>query len=119
MTRSEHQPSRADRLRVVAWPIIATLVVAIFALLRMWQLAIPVPEGTMCAAIEPAPPGCAGDARILPAAIWSGIVIFVTALTVGLALSGRVARQAIWGGVAVTGVLALFGLRDVEHLPGL
>lgn len=119
MTHHQTPPSRADRLRIVAWPVIAALVVTFFALLRIWQLAIPVPDGVACAAVDPAPPGCAGDARIMPAIIWSGIVIAGAVTTAVLAFSGRVARQVIWAGVAITGVLALFGLRDVEHLPSL
>ncbi|WP_166864328.1 hypothetical protein [Salinibacterium sp. ZJ70] len=119
MTTSAAVPSRADRLRVVAWPAIATLVIALFAFLRMWQLAIPVPEGTVCAAVMPPPAGCAGDARIMPATVWSAIVGVASIVTIGLALSGRATRQVVWIGVALTGALALFGLRDVEHLPGM
>lgn len=120
MSRTADRADRgADRLRLVAWPLLATAVVALFGILRMWQLAIPLPEGTVCIAVVPAPAGCAGDARLAPAALWSALVGIAAAVTAGLALSGRAAKAVVWLGVAATGALALFGIRIVEYTPGL
>ena len=113
---SEHRGTLADRARHAAWPLLSIAVIVAFALLRMWNLAIPVGPNEVCAAIHPPTPGCAGDARLAPAALWSGLTLVAATVTMAAALSGRFAKQISWVGVALTGAIALFGIRDVEFV---
>lgn len=81
--------------------------IAVLGLISMWTVALPVtPENMMCAAIYPPPAGCAGTARILPAAVWSALLVIATLVTLVLA------RRTWWGavvGVTITGVVAFLG----------
>ena len=114
---SAKRPSTlADRARYAAWPLVSIAVIVAFALLRMGNLAIPVWPNEVCPTIYPPTPGCAGDTRLAPAALWCGITLLAAAATVTGALSGRFTKQLSWVGVAVTGAIALFGIRQVEFV---
>ncbi|GEM_PF-1804933 len=82
--------------------------IAVVALVMMWGLALPVttPPGSVCLAIYPPPAGCAGDARVLPAAVWSALVTAAAAGAFGLGRRGWWAGAA---GVAITAIVAVAG----------
>ncbi len=83
---------------------VASLAIAAAALFWIWTLAIPLPPETMCTAIYPAPAGCAGTARLLPATVWS---ILVIAATIG---AFTLHRRSWWGAAGWVVLTALIGI---------
>lgn len=70
----------------------------------MWSIALPVtPPDVMCITIYPPAVGCAGDARILPAIVWSILAAASAALTFTLA------RRSWLGAVAGVVLTAMIG----------
>ena len=81
--------------------------IAIVGIIAMWSIALPLtPPGTVCAAIYPPMAGCAGDARLLPASVWSVLACGAVAVTFLLGQRGW------WGaatGVILTTIIVLAG----------
>jgi hypothetical protein len=84
-----------------------SLVIVAVSFFAIWTMALPVtPPETMCIAIYPPTAGCAGDARLLPAAVWS--ILGVAALGATLVLG----RRSWWGaalGVVLTALIGVAG----------
>lgn len=79
--------------------------IAAAVLISIWRIALPLtPPGAICPAIYPPPAGCAGAARLLPAAVWSVLAggAVVAALYLG--------RRGWWGAVAGAVITAAVGL---------
>lgn len=74
-------------------------IAALLSIAGMWWLAVPRHE--ICVAIYPAPAGC-GDHRVLPAAIWTVVLLAVVALG-GLAVQRL---QRAWLGPTVLVIVA-------------
>ncbi|MFV0375300.1 hypothetical protein [Microbacterium sp.] len=90
------------------------LVIAVIALVAVWGIALPVtPPGGVCAAILPPSAGCAGDARLLPATVWSLLIagaVFATLL---------LGRRRWWGalaGIALTAIIGFAGYLATSHI---
>ncbi|WP_448388616.1 hypothetical protein [Microbacterium aurum] len=92
--------------RLPAWlGGVAALAIAVIAVVSMWGLALPLsPPSGVCAAILPPSAGCAGDARLLPAIIWS--MLAAGAVTTALILARR---WRWWGAVAGAVLVAIVG----------
>ncbi len=100
-TRMNHSVTRLP-----AWlGGVAALAIAVIAVVSMWGLALPLsPPSGVCAAILPPSAGCAGDARLLPAIIWS--ILAAGAVITALSLA-RCLRW--WGAVAGAVLVAIVG----------
>lgn len=85
------------------WPVVATVAAAI-AIVAAWYLALP--RHDVCVMIYPAPPGC-GDHRVTGAALWSVVLLVMTAATYVVAFVRRAPTWAAPVFAAVTVVLAL------------
>lgn len=83
---------RVGRSVTWVWVASASLVAAAGGA-AMWWLAIPRGTG-VCFAILPAPPGCASDARIPVAILWS--MIITVGYGVHLAVSLSTLRRHTW-----------------------
>jgi hypothetical protein len=72
-----------------------------------------IPPGGVCAAILPPSAGCAGDARLLPATVWSVLIagaVFATLL---------LGRRRWWGalaGIALTAIIGFAGYLATFHI---
>ena len=86
---------------------LVALVIAVIAVTSIWGVALPLtPPGAVCAAILPPTAGCAGDARLLPATVWTVLIAGAVATTLLLG------RRGWWGsvaGVAITGIVGYAG----------
>lgn len=105
----ETAPETAAPRRYRAWPaIVLASVIAGVIVAAIWWLAIPSQD--FCIAIYPAPAGCAGAARLLPAAVWTGVVVALYAAVVGVALTlGRSKRWPVGLGLVLLVVAAIVG----------
>lgn len=81
--------------------------IAAVTLFLIWGIALPVtPPDTICPAIYPPFAGCAGDARLLPAFVWSALV--AVAVAAAFLLSRR-SWLGVVAGAAITGVVGAAG----------
>jgi len=99
---------RATRARTPMWVGGAVSIgIAVVACVMIWGLALPVtPPSAVCPAIYPPAAGCAGDARVLPASVWTVLIAGAAATAFGLG------RRGWWGavaGAAITGIIAVAG----------
>jgi hypothetical protein len=83
----------ASGLRSWLW-IAAAAAVSGISVATMWRLVYPKADGA-CAAIAPAPPGCATDARLPIALLWSAILALGLVGNVVLARSRFVRRTVL------------------------
>ncbi|UOE44046.1 hypothetical protein [Agromyces larvae] len=88
--------------------------IAAVALVWIWGMALPVtPPGTVCAAIHPPTAGCAGDARLAPAAVWTVLLAGAVAAAFFLGRRGWwgvLVGAVIAGGVGVAGYFATWSM---------
>lgn len=87
--------------------------IAAVALVSIWGIALPVTTPAVCAAIYPPSAGCAGDARLLPATVWT--ILIVGAVAAACLLS----RRGGWGALAgafITGTIGLAGYFAALHM---
>ncbi|MBW1637815.1 hypothetical protein G3H63_01770 [Microbacterium resistens] len=105
MVKTDTDSSRT-RLQVWIGGALA-LVVAVIAIVSIWGIALPLtPPGGVCAAIHPPTAGCAGDARLLPATVWTVLIAGAVVVTTALG------RRGWWGsltGFIITGLAGYGG----------
>ncbi|QAY72081.1 hypothetical protein ET445_00775 [Agromyces protaetiae] len=93
---------------------VVALAIAAVALIGIWNLALPVTApGVVCAAIFPPTAGCAGDARILPAIVWSALVLIAAGAAF---LLGRRGWLGALAGIVITAVVGGAGYYAVWAL---
>lgn len=95
--------------RYRAWPaIVVASAIGAWAISMIWWLAIPRYE--ICAAIYPAPPGCAGAARELAAISWTILIVALYAALIAVSLTaGRSKRWPVGFGLALLAIAAIAG----------
>lgn len=93
---------------------VIALVIAVVALVAIWGIALPItPPGVVCAAILPPSAGCAGDARLLPATVWS---LLITGAVFATLLLGRRRSWGALAGVALTAIISFAGCLATFHI---
>lgn len=94
---------------------VVALAIAVIALVSMWGIALPLsPPGGVCAAILPPSAGCAGDARLLPAIVWSLLVVGAAMTT--LLLGRRWRWRGAVAGVVLVAIVGYMGYRATLYM---
>lgn len=89
------------------------IVIAVVALASIWGVVSPLSAPEVCPAILPPSAGCAGDARLMPAWVWTVLI------GVSVAVTSWLGRRGWWGavmGVVITGVAGYVGYLAVWQI---
>ncbi|PZR52295.1 hypothetical protein DNL40_12780 [Xylanimonas oleitrophica] len=113
----EREGSSLGRWGTAAAAVVATVALAV-ALVRIWNLIVPHPPGTVCSLPLPPPPGCDGGARLPLAVAWTAILAAVYLGAAAWAFARPQRRTVVTGAsAAVLVVLAAVAHHMVWTVP--